>query len=102
MARKAFHPITVWAEIDGRTQCFEIHKGAPSRVYMKAHASGALQRVKEEKILIAVAKALRQGVDSKRNAEEAEIKRKRGRKARFFRWIGRMINRTLHSAFPIR
>jgi len=104
MARKtqAFHPITVWAEVDGRTQRFEVHKGTPSRVYKKSHTSGALRRVKEEKVLVAVAKALRKGVDSKREAEEAELKRKRGRMARFFRWVGALAYRTWHSVFPSR
>ena len=100
--RKVNHPVTVWAEVDGENQRYEVHKGTPSRVYLKSKTSGALRRVKEEKVLWAVARALRAGVDSKRRAEEAEVKRKQGARARFFRWIGMMVNRILQSAFPTR
>lgn len=104
--RKVNHPVTVYAEIEVSgemiDQRFEIHKGTPSRVYKKSHTSGALRRVKDEETLLVVAKALRKGVDSKRKAEEAENKRKKGWRARFFRWVGGWFYRVVQTAFPTR
>ena len=101
MAR-TYKPITLDVVENDRMQAFQIHKGQPGapRIYREG-PGGSLRRVKrDDPILRDVAAELRRGVDEKKAAEEKELKRVRGWKARFFRWVGEHVARIWFSAFP--
>lgn len=94
-----YHPVTVTVPGEG---AFEIHMGAPGkpRIYRKADG-GALRRVKnDDPVLVDVATAFREGVDKHKAVADKEDKRRRGRVARFFRWVGGWLARVWYSLLP--
>ena len=98
--RRVYHPV----EVDAAGQTFEIHTGNPGkpRVYRKTRG-GSLRRVPDtDPVLMEVAKAFRDGVDKKKAAEERELKRKSGRMARLFRWVGALLARMWLAILPKR
>ena len=97
---RAFRPVEVMVD----DEPYYIHTGGHrhARIYRRLK-DGSLRRVEgSDPVLLKIAAQLRADVDAHKAASEKDDKRRRGRIARFFRWIGSLLARAWFAMLPPR
>jgi len=90
---------------DGKTTTYHVHKGSRPGLpliyrWSNDHAVRVKYRDRNDPEVVAIAKALREGVDKRKAAEAYEKKRRAGWWFRFTRWFGRLFGKAWYSTIP--